>query len=143
MRLLWLELPLQLCSKSVLSAGYQYLAIGVFLIVFPLNLLLSTLAKSAAILRCTEEPGACLLAARCSSKLASGMLNATGSSAAADGCLHMAGPETPTRLPQLRQILGQVSSLWAQLQPRWLELWEVRLPSQCTHAARRLCSRPM
>ena len=41
-------------------AGYQWLAQGVFLLVFPINLLLTTLARAAAILRCHAEPGACL-----------------------------------------------------------------------------------
>ena len=44
-------------STTAPCTGYQWLAQGVFLLVFPVNLLLTTLARAAAILRCRSEPG--------------------------------------------------------------------------------------
>lgn len=140
-------------TTRVACAGYQWLAQGIFIPVFVANVLISTLAKAAAFLRCTQDPGerpcaapasaepdmlcpACTPACCSENELAVWTVLDCSAAPCDPLCCTIrdslpmqscaAGPETPTRTPKVGQIVEQVRGLWGLVKPRWLELWEVR-----------------
>lgn len=86
-------------SIANFETGYQYIVFAVFLTVFPLNILLKTMATGVATLACHQ---------------------------------HAESTKRPSMLPSLSKLRGELVNHWANIQMRWLQLWEV----ECQLAAR-------